>query len=386
MKKSLHDMLDGMTAAELDAIEIPSAQLDDGAAERIRALAAEKAGLTGRKKRITARRLMLAAAFAILLTAALVGGFVADAAEYHRAMEFFDLNSFSTEGLDRNDIKRVYRDITSENVTYDKSIEVLEQSGGAAPLTVEGLDITIMNYANNQFIYERSQQGRPLYAEGVFYYYNSSGAGEHWGIAKYVGGEKQWTSDGIDDFYINNHLLLDDDRLFVYGMYSAADSSDKNTVAVMIDDNNGQLLWELGSGGGVPERIHTAVRDDNRDIVIAGTDTASLTVSTLDPSDGSVIRTVSLETYRSPIIRDVTAMGDGYLLAVNAYDRDKKEPRDVLWIVSGDGRLTGELSCSDDDRRYEVGDIRWHDGWVFVSATARPEDPQLYSDIGALAG
>ena len=43
-------------------------------------------------------------------------------------MRFFDENGLSTEGLSREDVKAVYRDITTQCFTYDKTAEVIRRS------------------------------------------------------------------------------------------------------------------------------------------------------------------------------------------------------------------------------------------------------------------
>ena len=48
--------------------------------------------------------------------------------EYHTAAAFFETNGLSADGLNRRDVKAVYRDITANRFSYDKTAEVLRQA------------------------------------------------------------------------------------------------------------------------------------------------------------------------------------------------------------------------------------------------------------------
>ena len=52
----------------------------------------------------------------------------AEAKEYNEAMDFFKSNGLSTEGLNRAEIKAIYRDITTKSFTYGKTAEVITGS------------------------------------------------------------------------------------------------------------------------------------------------------------------------------------------------------------------------------------------------------------------
>ena len=75
---------------------------------------------------------------ACLVLAAMIGvsatAFVAEAKEYNAAVAFFEENGLSLEGLSRAEVKAVYRDITEQRFTYEKTAEVIRR-------TVPGLEI-----------------------------------------------------------------------------------------------------------------------------------------------------------------------------------------------------------------------------------------------------
>ena len=64
----------------------------------------------------------IAACLALLISAGMgTYAYAADAREYKAAMQFFGEYTLPTEGLTRDEIKAVYRDITNEEFTYEKT-------------------------------------------------------------------------------------------------------------------------------------------------------------------------------------------------------------------------------------------------------------------------
>ena len=80
------------------------------------------------RRRPLAFRRWMALAACLALAASLAGvAFAAEAREYGAAVAFFDENGLSTEGLSREDVKAVYRDITTQRFSYDKTAQVIER-------------------------------------------------------------------------------------------------------------------------------------------------------------------------------------------------------------------------------------------------------------------
>lgn len=78
---------------------------------------------------------------AILAVVLLAGGVVTvDAITYAQAKNFFTDNGLSTDGLSREDVRAVYRDITTTSFTYEKTDEVITQSISQA---VPGYEIVL---------------------------------------------------------------------------------------------------------------------------------------------------------------------------------------------------------------------------------------------------
>ena len=103
-------------------------ELDDDILERSEAPASRRKVLNFRKWGALAACMALAVSLA-------GAAFAAEAKEYNAAVAFFEDNGLPMEGLSRAEVKAVYRDITTQRFTYDKTAEVLER-------WVPGLEIT----------------------------------------------------------------------------------------------------------------------------------------------------------------------------------------------------------------------------------------------------
>lgn len=84
-------------------------------------------------KRIRFPRSFIKAVIACFLTLAVavtgisVYAVAAEAKEYRAALDFFEKNNISMEGLTRDDIKTVYKDITMKTYSYEKTIAILNR-------------------------------------------------------------------------------------------------------------------------------------------------------------------------------------------------------------------------------------------------------------------
>lgn len=409
MKTTLTEMMDHCTPEELDGalrdIEIPLPE--DVPLDRIQERALENAGIARPvKKQTRLRKTLLIAAAIVAVAAVLVGCYVADVTEYNRAIEFFELNSFSTEGLTRGEIKRVYRDITTESLSFDKSYEVIENNISAD--SVAGMDIRIMNnsYTNNALAERYLSGNEQIPARGITYEYkyeeidsgddadritlDNQGRAisfykfNNMHFSKYVDGENQWTAR-FEGFGIEGYVTAED-KVLVYG--STADLyREKPAVShiALIDDSDGSVLWHKELDG-----------EDNSDIVGGAVyhnggftlfslpdwydrDEKKLTVRTVD-MDGMVKLLNRIELEDAAHIGKLTALGDGYFVEIAAVNYDTATRSNFIRLDK-DGILLNTYRYGADDARYEVEDVFAHDGKVYISAQARPTDSRLYDNI-----
>lgn len=84
---------------------------------------------------------------------------------YNEALTFFDKYNLPTDGLTRNDIKNVYRDISTGRFTYKKTALVIEKSIGGHEIfqespTAEDLK-NLWEYRNNNLQYISKPKDTP---------------------------------------------------------------------------------------------------------------------------------------------------------------------------------------------------------------------------------
>ena len=430
MKKSISDILGGCAPAELDsAAENLGGTLPDGAEDRISALAMERAGIsdagrippapdgacpdpTDGKGRIRQNepekklrgRLLLVAALALLIAVTLVGCYVTDAVEYNRAVEFFDLNELSTDGLDRGEIKRVYRDITTESFTYDKSAEVLSRNAGTD--TIQGVDISIRNYANNNWITDNVQSGEHKQltydayreesvrnSEGAEYLYGCEYVESFGNIdyedtyfEKYIDGEPIWRAGFEKGFYIAGYAVSDG-RVYVYGDVTADISRDldKGYIAVL-DDSDGKVIKEFSAECGYrEEQLRAAGVNDSGEAAVFGVACDDwgegdryLTYRMID-ADGNIVKEKFTLFDGLASIDRVTALSGGWLAEVSVMDGATFMYSTRLLRLSTDGEPAQELNYGVEGVSYEISDLFEYDGRIIISATARPDDSAFYS-------
>lgn len=91
-----------------------------------------------RPKQAFPLRKLIAACLALVLLAGGIGVAV-DAIVYKQAMDFFARNGLSTQGLSRQDVRAVYRDIITKSFTYEKTDDVIAEG---IEKNVPGYEIT----------------------------------------------------------------------------------------------------------------------------------------------------------------------------------------------------------------------------------------------------
>ena len=201
----------------------------------------------------------IAACLALLLSLGLgTYAYAAEVKEYNDAVRFFGSNGLSTSGLTREDIKAVYRDITTKSFTYSKTAEVImnslttDQIGGfeipqdaPTPEDVENL----WNYKNYTGKYWVDENEAPKiqykvrfsqkFNETFGYYENDKSYFE-----KYYGDLLIW-SVFVPEFLIDGYKAVSD-GVIIYG-HTAYDSTDRFHTSdswMAKIDNRGNVLWK----------------------------------------------------------------------------------------------------------------------------------------------
>lgn len=135
MKKSISELFDILDPAGTEEL-IKDTELASNrrSARRIARAASEKAGISSgasARRGVCAplRKALLISAAALLIIGAGAGSIAyAEAKQYSAAVEFFEANDVNTEGMTRQDIKEVYRDISSDSFKSPKTAKLISRN------------------------------------------------------------------------------------------------------------------------------------------------------------------------------------------------------------------------------------------------------------------
>ncbi|MBO4501894.1 MAG: hypothetical protein J5760_06600 [Clostridia bacterium] len=325
-----------------------------------------------------------AAACLVIAVMACIAGFAvaAEAREYTAAVEFFEENGLSTEGLSRTEIKEVYRDITTRSFTNGKTAEVIRKA-------VPGLDIVLANptpenlatewYNYCRVIYDKSYKTNgsaglryvPEYVEKTDPYHV-----KHY-LRCYRGDELLWCAEPSDDYYTYICTYTEFGTVVAGATYVTSSAETWRTVLALVDDN-GAIVWEKYLNHGFERFEYIDVVVDNRDGTFSvfshgGNDYICLGV--YDPQGNELsFSKIAVGNY---CVRNAVLLGDGYLVHVERYGLEAKGS-DYIAKMDRNGNISKSFSYESDDSVYVMTDMIEFGGRVYLSAYAVPKQEQKY--------
>ena len=312
----------------------------------------------------------MAACMALIVSLA-GAAFAAEAKEYSAAVEFFEDNGLSMEGLSRSDVKAVYRDITTQHFTYDKTAEVIQQA-------VPGLEIT-----------QREPTPEELAAawnRNVWMNARSKA-----GISYRVGyQEKLDETLGFDvldksilECYRNDTLLWTAEfpKLFVEdGLYTSSGTavwgrngtwySEQPIYSFLVRvDENGNVLWQRQLDHGFQYEYVSRVLDngDGTWAVISRGDFKHLCLSQYD-TDGNELSFHQTEVGNLDI-RNAIRFGDGYLVQLG--NTAEGETARIVKL-DREGNLLDTFTYEGENCDYYITDMAEFENRIYLSAYAVP--------------
>ncbi|MBO7376543.1 MAG: hypothetical protein J6V01_05500, partial [Clostridia bacterium] len=340
--------------------------------------AAVKTGPALRARR--ARRLLWAACVALLVIAASVAtAFAAEAAEYKKAVSFFEENRLSANGLSRSEIKAVYRDITTRSFTYEKTATVLRSY-------VPGWEIEQEEPTPEELaaIWDKNVWMKKISNTGISYrtaclYVADVKRGidvfEKSVVECYRDGKLIYTAE-FRDFYAEGCGKIKDGTV-VWGIN--ADYLSDNPMScgwIALVDDSGEIKWQRRLTHGFKHESVVKVLDngDGTLAAIGRGDQRYLCLSFVD-ADGKEL-SFSKTDAGGLGIRNAARLGDGYL--VQLYSTVDKETA-LLYKLDREGNLTDSFSYGDDESDYYITDMAEFGGQIYISAYAVPKQ----NDLGA---
>ena len=308
-------------------------------------------------------------------------GCAAEAKAYNDAVQFFDDNGLSTEGLTRGEIKAVYRDITTDSFSYAKTLEVIASS--LSSQQIEGYEIfqenptpedveNLWNYKNFNGGFLQSDQ------TGIHYQYHSEyKMDDKRGIEvieksymeKYDGETLVWSVPiPISGFWIEGYNVVSD-GVIAYGQIETWSSAETDYAWMVKISAEGKLLWTHMLGNGFEDEYIAAVLEnaDGSYAVISRGDWKYFCLSQYS-TEGKQLHFQKTEIGNYGIW-NAARFGDGYIVQLGSYMTDEYAK---IVKVDREGNITESFSYSSEDAYYYITDMIEYNGNIYLSAYAVP--------------
>lgn len=339
------------------------------------------------KKQPHLRRWLAVAACFILLvgigTAAFAIG--AEAKEYRAAVSFFEENGLSMEGLSRTEVKAVYRDITTNSFTYEKTAEVLQRTVPGWEITqdeptpeelavvwnesmwLRTVPITENGYLlDNQFVLDE-QKGFDVLEKSILKCCRE--------------GETLWQAE-FPDFYAEQFSLTDD-GILVWGTTYIYSSSEPCYAWLAFVDHTGKILWQRRFDHGFDyESIADVLQNEDGSWAVIGRgDFRFLCLSRYD-AQGNELSFRKTEVGNLGIW-NVARLGDGFIVQLE--DRlNGVSAR--LCRMDREGNVIADYSYEAENCKYYLTDMIEFGGKVYLSAyaTAKQEHKSGRDEIAPI--
>ncbi len=306
----------------------------------------------------------IAACLAIIMGVSIMGvSVVAEAKEYNEAVEFFENNGLSTAGLSREDVKEVYRDITTSHFTYQKTAEVISKS-------VKGIEL---------------YQDEPTPENLAKVWYNSKQiSGISYNIDYNEKTDKKTgaiiTDKSIVECYLKEKLLWSVDVPYMWvqesiytsfgTILSGHNTQNSNLPMLACIDENGKILWEKKINHNYEYEYIQAVIDnmDGTVAVFSKADSEYLCLSRYN-KDGEEISFEKNAVGRA-YIKNAVLMGDEYFVQIS--DAVEHETAHIIKLDLN-GKMIDSFTYEGDDCEYFITDMAEFGGNVYLSAYSVPK-------------
>lgn len=337
--------------------------------------AAEKPSVSRKTPRVI-KWVAAAACLVLVISIGFVGfSIAAEAREYAAAVEFFEENGLSTEGLSRDEIKAVYRDITTNSFTYGKTAEVIRKAvpgfdiENEEPTPEELAEMWDANVFNCYLNYHD-----PAYpsngAAGIRYDVKCdvpAGEAPAYVSSKCVvkcmrGGETLWARD-FYEYNVYAQVYTEYGTVIAGADYYWETGDYKSHAWLALISDEGDVIWEkrLNHADLPSERIATLV--DNHDGTFAAfgyVDYGIMTVAQYDMQGNEL----SFNSREGATVWKAALFGDGYLIRVGDNSVHK---------IDRQGNVEKSFSYASEDCVYVITDLIEFGGRVYLSAYAIPK-------------
>ena len=321
---------------------------------------AEAAAKPHKKRLPTWRR---AAVLAACLCLAVGGAAVAaEAKEYRSAVAFFNENQLPLAGLTRSEVKKVWRDVTTETFSYKTTAEVLKNSGRIPGTELTEEQPTPQEIASLWALFNNASRHRDYVFEDVWNEADATFVKSR--LSRYEGEEVLWTTE-FSDFCIDDCLAVSGGTV-VWGR--AQHAADYTSCLALLDET-GARRWEIHLKHGLrQEIIEKVIENKDGSLTVMGRAEWKTFVFARYSRDGSeeVLRTTPIGNLG---IRNAVPFGDGYVVQLG----NSLEETEKVVKVSADGELTDSFVYTSDDCVYVVADMAEFAGKLYLSTYTYPK-------------
>lgn len=384
MKKTWSDILSECTAQELDVLlddtyEFDS--LDPDSVKRIQNRVYKKTHL----KRFSIKTIIMIhmkkilIACCLFLCMILITHFatLTEAKEYENAIEFFHQYDLSIDGLTRNEIKNVYRDITAKTFSFSKTAQVIEKR-----IQVNGHEIfletptcddieNLWNYLNHVEQYESVHSNKSITYEysSVDKFSNQYGflIFDHSQLNQIKDNQLQWSLT-ITDFMIENICEIET-GLYAYG--TSIDYHHNQSFSAWISkiDENGNILWMSQLDHGFEnEQIIKVIENPDKSIAVFSYGNFSTFSFSLYDENGNLLNSSKTDLQETRI-DTIVRCNDGYIVQLTDFQTNSSR----IEKLDSFGNFTFSYSYFDNDCFYHIIDLTEINGNIYLSADVIPK-------------
>lgn len=293
-----------------------------------------------------------------------------EAKEYQAAVEFFETNKLSTDGLTRTEVKEIYRDITTNKFQYKKTGEVIVKSikNKVPGYSIELKDADSSTIANCWELWDKLYKQLEASEIGIHYEHALIPEIDHNGVCnfrmskftKYENAVMCWQ---IELFYLVEGYCVSDDYLIVYGCQLSSYASEYTRKVYMTKiSNDGEIIWEQGFDDS--SDFYRVIINEDDTITAFSNKTyqnSYLKMYNLN-SDGTVIYS-NQNSFDNLSIRNIVKINDGYLIHLVDNNYSARFSK-----IDMNGDLQKEFSYDDENYKYIFTDAIEFEGKLYLSA------------------
>lgn len=306
----------------------------------------------------------------VTLVVSLAGvAFAAEAREYRAAVEFFEDNGLSMEGLSRADVKAVYRDITTQRFTYDKTAEVLER--WVPGLEIDQREPTPEELAAlwNRNVWYNAQPGAEISYRKDYQYRLDKALGfdvlDKSILECYRDGELLWTAE-FPNVSIEGSVFTSAGTAVWARSYRWSSEQPSYGWVARVDES-GNILWQRRLDHGFQSEHISQVLDngDGTWAVVSSGNFGYQCLSQYD-LDGNELSCYGIAADGFGI-GNVVRFGDGYLAQLTGGESAR------IAKLDREGNLLDSFTYEEDDCDYCIIDMAEFGGRVYLSAYTVPK-------------